>query len=78
MSTERFVILGKDPVVVERPIDDFSAPEGSWHNQINYEKRFRNLPNHITDLELAVEKLQAKSADDARTKWRVFRWGWWK
>lgn len=63
---------------IERPIDDFSAPEGSWPDPLNWDKRIRNLSDRVADLELAVEKLQNKNADDARSKWRTFRWGGWK
>lgn len=65
-------------MTVDRPIDDFSAPEGSWQSSADYDRRIRKLSDRISDLELAVEKLQAKNADDARTKGRVFRWGGWK
>jgi nicotinic acid mononucleotide adenylyltransferase len=44
----------------------------------NYDKRIRNLSDRVAQLELAIEQLQGKNADDARSKRRVFFWGGWK
>lgn len=65
------------------PVDDFRSaaslhPEGSWHNPPNYDKRIRNLSDRVAQLELAIEQLHGKNADDARSKRRVFSWGGWK
>jgi hypothetical protein len=49
-----------------------------WPDPLNYDKRIRNLSDRVAELELAIEQLRGKNADDARSKWRGFRWGGWK
>jgi hypothetical protein len=64
-------------VTVNNPTDDFRDPP-TWPDPLNYDKRIRNLSDRVADLELAMEQLLGKNADDARSKWRVFSWGGWK
>lgn len=71
---------------MSKPIDDDEfhnavnpyALGTKWPDPLNYDKRIRNLSDRLSDLELAVARLQAKNADDTRSKFRIFRWGGWK
>jgi hypothetical protein len=60
------------------PLDVFESDSSRWPEPPNYDKRIRNLSDRVADLELAIEKLQAKNADEQRSKVRLFKWGGWK
>ena len=71
-------------MTIEPPVDYFRNAENphalgtSWPDAFAWDKRIRNLSDRVADLELAVERLTAKNADDTRSKRRVFLWGGWK